>query len=70
VTNEDRVAAKLKGYNCFIKSNDGEVLLLEIQDLDDYWFHSVDGVMSGDDNTFPAPGISIRRESIKYVCAI
>ena len=46
MTDEDRVAAKLKGYNCLVKFKDGEELFLKVSSLngddedDAYWFES------------------------------
>lgn len=76
MTDEDRTAAKLKGFNCFIKFKDGEELLLNVADLagpdeDDIsnWFCDVEKFIRGSDDVeyFPAYGIAVDRTSIKYV---
>jgi len=75
---EDLTAAKLKGYNCLVKFKDGEVLLLKSgtlesgdeADIED-WFRDVEKFINGCGEDvveyFPIGGISITRDTIKYV---
>lgn len=76
MTSEDTLAAKLKGYNCIIKFKDGEDLLVKVPDIDDadagsQWFLDVEKFINKVDEEiidyFPLAGISISRDSIKYV---
>lgn len=77
MTDEDIVAAKLKGYNCLLKFKDGEELLLKVDDIvnsaerEMTLFEDVERFINGSDEYhieyFPLNGVSITRDSIKYV---
>lgn len=76
MTEEDRTASKLKGYNCLVKFKDGEELLLDIpefidQDATSEWFVEVEKFINGGEGTyFPVAGIAISHGAIKYVIKI
>ena len=73
MTDEDRTAQKLKGYNCFIKFTDGEELCLYIEDLDNEgfeseWFSDLEQFINGStDGITRISGLAINRKFIKYV---
>jgi len=79
MTNEDLVAAKLKGYTCLIKFKDGEELLIKVTDVaspttpdhESDWFQDAEKFINGcDEGTieyFPVPGMAVTRDSIKYI---
>lgn len=74
MTDEDRTAARLKGYNCLIKFKDGEELLLKIDDIDDEdssceWFLSMDRFINSPPtgDYIPVAELSIAKDTIKYV---
>jgi hypothetical protein len=76
MTSEDKLAAKLKGYNCLIKFRDGEELLINVPEVDDgddgsQWFLDVEKFINKIDvemfDYFPMTGIAMSRDSIKYV---
>jgi hypothetical protein len=78
MTDEDLVAAKLKGYNCLIKFKDGEELFIKSADVTDgttdselEWFQDVEKYINEQDKEdlpyFPLQGIAVARNSIKYV---
>jgi hypothetical protein len=68
---EDLSSAKLKGYNCYLKFHDGEILFFKsaFVESNNDWFVEVEDFInsSNDANNFPEPGIAIDRKSIKYV---
>lgn len=74
MTEEDRTAARLKGYNCLIKFKDGEELLLSIDDIDDEelsyeWFLQMDRFINSPPtgDYIPIAELSIAKDTIKYV---
>lgn len=75
MTDEDRIAERLKGNNCLIKFKDGEELLLHIPQLlgDDEeianWFIQVEEYLNnhGKENFFPVAGFAMAGNVIKYV---
>jgi hypothetical protein len=76
MTDEDRTAAKLKGYNCLIKFKDGEEIYLDVDNLSDdsddntEWFETVEKFINNglSENTYlPLAGISIAADTVKYV---
>lgn len=76
MTDEDLVAAKLKGYTCLIKFKDGEELLIkaDLGDDDDdelQWFQDVEKFINGCDEEiveyFPGGAIALSRQSVKYI---
>lgn len=80
MTDEDRLAAKLKGYNCLLKFKDNEELFLKSRlishsDEDErLWFEVVEDFINGNNNRngeyFPIVGISVARDCIKYIMKI
>lgn len=78
MTDEDRTAAKLRGKNCLIKFKDGEELMFYAGELDGdeddkmFWLQDVEKYLNGssDIEYFPAAGIALSRDSIKYVISI
>jgi hypothetical protein len=80
MTDEDLVAAKLKGYTCLIKFKDGEELLIKAYrtsataNEEIAFFEDAEKFINGcDENVveyFPIPGLSVTRDSIKYIKAI
>jgi hypothetical protein len=71
MTDEDRTAAKLRGFNCLIKFKDGEELLLKVAALDEEdtsdWFVDAERYLNSQDDVFPVYGISLARDTIKYI---
>jgi hypothetical protein len=74
MTDEDRTASKLKGYNCLIKFKDGEELLVKVSEFegtdDDIseWFSDVERFINGEKDTFfPLSGFAVEHGCIKYV---
>ena len=78
MTDEDKTAAKLKGYACLLKFKDGEEMLLKVHDVLDgneeessEWFEEAENFINnteqGIHRYFPLHGVAISRESIKYV---
>jgi hypothetical protein len=76
MTDEDRTANKLKGHNCLIKFRDGEELTLHIPDLDNngddiQWFADAEQFINGCGRDvveyFPARGLAITQDSVKYI---
>lgn len=72
MNDEDRVAAKLKGFNILVKFVDGEEMLLKVSFVNDpdkaEWFEDVEKFLNGNkDQSFPLSGVAFRRETIKYV---
>lgn len=78
MTDEDRIAAKLKGYNCLVKFKDGEELLLKVTSLngddedDAYWFESSEKILNDiyKDDVFDIPGFAVSKSTIKYFLKI
>ena len=74
---EDIVAAKLKGYTCLIIFRDGEELLIKVpelevrNDISAQWLMDAEKFINGCDESdvqyFPAAGLSMTRDSIKYI---
>lgn len=78
MTDEDLVAAKLKGYACLIKFKDGEELLIKApevltgnSDEASQWFMDAEKFINGctDDvvEYFPVGGFAMSKDSIKYI---
>jgi hypothetical protein len=77
MTDEDRTAAKLRGYSCIVKFRDGEELLLKVDEVDKGGDTSVDWFMEAerfinrkDDNPFeffPTAEIALAHNSVKYI---
>ncbi len=74
MTDEDRTAERLKGFNVLIKFKDREEIFLGIGFNDDEdeieWFQQVEQFINGkptDDDFFPVVGMAVARDSIKYV---
>lgn len=75
---EDITAAKLKGHNCMIKFKDGETLFLTVPRLDNSetantWFVDAEVFINGadpDEHAFPASGVAISQDSVKYIIKI
>jgi hypothetical protein len=77
MTDEDKTAAKLKGYSCIVKFRDGEELLLKVDEIDKGGATSVDWFMEAerfinrrDDSTvefFPTADIALANNSVKYI---
>jgi len=78
MTDEDLVAAKLKGYACLVKFKDGEELLIKVSDVltgnDDevsQWFMDAEKFINGCTEDvveyFPVPGLAMTKDSIKYI---
>jgi len=69
---EDRTAAKLKGYNVMVKFRDGEELFLKVDIKDDQeWFLDVESYINGaQDVAFPSRELAVRADTIKYVLKI
>jgi hypothetical protein len=71
MTDEDRTAEKLRGYNVVIKFKDGEEIFVDVPDVDNNdinWFEEVDNFMHDKDSKyFPAVDISIAKDTIKYI---
>ncbi len=75
MTDEDRTAERLKGFNILIKFKDGEELLIDEPDVghnpddESQWFRDVEDFINGSDGSefFPTAGLAISRDSIKYV---
>jgi len=72
ITEEDITAAKLKGYNCYIKFHDGEILFLKSELLEEEderdWSTDTENFINGKEGeNFPCSGIAVDRKSIKYV---
>lgn len=78
MTDEDKTAAKLKGYACLLKFKDGEELLLKVPDVLDgneeessVWFEEAENFINNTEpelyKYFPLHGIAVSRESIKYI---
>lgn len=80
MTEEDITAAKLRGYNCLIKFKDGEVLYLTIdklkgdEDQVSEWLLEVERYINANHHHpfeyFPAEGVAMTRDTIKYIRAI
>ena len=79
-TEEDFSAAKLKGYNAYIKFKDGEIIFINVPEIKEGkdseiadWFEGVEKFLnvttmkSAEFDFFPAWGLTVRREEIKYV---
>jgi hypothetical protein len=79
-TEEDFSAAKLKGYHAYIKFIDGEIIFLKVNEIKEGkdseiadWFEAVEkflnvtNMKSDEFDFFPAWGMTVRREEIKYV---
>lgn len=76
MTDEDLVAAKLKGYISLVKFKDGEELLLREPTYNDedeiiQWYMDAEKFINGcDEDTveyFPSFGFAVTRDSIKYI---
>lgn len=75
MTDEDHVAAKLRGFNCLIKFKDGSELFLKVNEIDAGpdeligWFMNAEKFINGDQDVeyFPYSGIALARDSVKYV---
>lgn len=71
MTDEDRTAAKLKGFNCLIKFKDGEELFITVEDLDyddpENWFSRAEDFLNGREEIFPLPSIALSRDTVKYI---
>lgn len=74
MTDEDVVAAKLKGFNAVIKFKDGEELLIKSSLLDSTaddkkeWITDVEDFINSSEHAyFPHLGLAIDRDSVKYV---
>ena len=74
MTEEDILAAKLKGYNVLIKFKDGEELLIIVDTVnssnDDSmdWFMDAETFINGEPGVnFPYSKIAVCKDSIKYV---
>lgn len=74
MTDEDRTAAKLRGFNCLVKFKDGEELLIKVDSLDgdhdeaNEWFMDIENFINGSDSIeyCPIPGLAVARDTIKY----
>lgn len=74
MTDEDRTAAKLRGFNCLVKFRDGEELLLKIDSLDASdeeaasWLMDIENYINGRDliDYCPIPGLAVAHNTIKY----
>ena len=68
MTDEDIVAAKLKGYTCLIKFRDGEELLIKVDQVgndneESGWFSDVEKFINGTEeyfDCFPVPATECR----------
>ena len=75
MTDEDLLAAKLKGYSCLIKFNDGEELCIKVPDVlsseDESvcWFEFAESYINGHEEVefFPVAGFAMSRSAIKYI---
>lgn len=76
MTDEDCIAAKLKGYNVLVKFIDGEELFLNIKevgespDVEHEWFEDTERFINNIDEYFPAARIALTRTTVKYVRAL
>lgn len=82
MTEEDKLAAKLRGMNCIIKFTDGEELPFFIKDLEisdsrsNECMASIEKFINGcqsddsDGEYFPSTSIAIRHDTVKYVIKI
>jgi len=77
MTEEDRTAAKLKGYNTYIKFTDGEVIYIKVSNWNDEdsraeFFEDVEKFLNSNDSDdiFPVSELALRKEHIKYVTSI
>lgn len=81
MTEEDKLAAKLRGMNCIIKFTDGEELPFFIKDLEisdsrsNECMAAIEKFINGnladpDTEYFPSTSIAIRHDKIKYVIKI
>lgn len=74
MTEEDRVAEKLKGKNCLVKFRDGEEMYLELDpteglDSEDEWFIAIDHFLNAD-GELPILSVGLSRDAIKYIIKI
>lgn len=74
MTDEDIVAAKLKGHNGLIKFKDGETIFMTVYDIDtaeeaNEMFTDTERFINNEDGAewCPLPNIAIARDTIKYV---
>ena len=76
MTDEDRTAARLKGYNCLIKFKDGEELYIEVDGLlednedNTQLFIDIERFLNAtlsEDTYFPLANIAIAANTVKYV---
>jgi hypothetical protein len=77
VTDEDRTALKLKGFNAYIKFIDGELLYLKVPDIEDEddrsaWFDDMEQIINGIiKSEYKTVGdMAINRSLIKYISLI
>lgn len=71
---DDRTAAKLKGFNCYIKFIDGEVVYLNVSEMNDdeksvQWLGDMEDRLNEREfkSYFPTKTIAINRAHVKYV---
>lgn len=72
ITDEDRTAYRLKGYNCLIKFIDGEELLLKVDGSEDEitdWFEDANRFLNGDIEGILS-NLAINRTTVKYIKTI
>ena len=75
MTDEDLLAAKLKGYSCLVKFNDGEELFIKVpevlisEDESVNWFEIAESYINGSEEVeyFPVAGFAMSRNAIKYI---
>ena len=74
---EDKTAAKLRGYNCIIKFKDGEELLIKIPELNNEnevagWFSDAEEFINNPtaNEFFQMPNIALKSDTVKYIIAL